>query len=101
MDKILLSIIILVSLIVSGCVGSVPRIQSQVGVFHNITEQHKGKKVVVLPFQKELESSLEFQNYRKIIETKPTMMIIQSFFQVNKNRSFGFILSIKCSSEII
>ena len=69
MDKILLSIIMLVGLMISGC-GLGSRIQSQVGVFHNITEQHKGKKVVVLPFQKELESSLEFQNYRKIIETK-------------------------------
>lgn len=70
MDKILLSIIMVVGLIISGCVGLGSTIQSQVGVFHNITEQHKGVKVVVLPFQKELESSLEFQSYREIIETK-------------------------------
>ena len=49
----------------SGCGG---RIHSTVSVFHNITEQNKGNKVVVLPFQKELESSLEFQNYKKTIE---------------------------------
>jgi len=70
MDKILLSIIMLVGLMISGCGGMGSSIHSQVGVFHNITEQHKGKKIVVLPFQKELENSLEFQNYRKIIETK-------------------------------
>jgi len=51
----------------SGCVG-LTQIRSNVSVFHNITEQHKGNSVVVLPFQKELESSLEFQNYKKTIE---------------------------------
>ena len=53
----------------SGCAVEIPnRIGSNVSVFHNITEQQKGKSVVVLPFQKELESSLEFQNYKKTIE---------------------------------
>ena len=53
----------------SGChVGPRPHTNSTVSVFHNITEQHKGNSVVVLPFHKELESSLEFQNYKKTIE---------------------------------
>jgi hypothetical protein len=52
----------------SGCAGLQPHANSTVSVFHNITEQHKGNSVVVLPFQKELESSLEFQNYKKTIE---------------------------------
>ena len=50
----------------SGC--TTYGIIANVSVFHNITEKYKGKKVVVLPFQKELESSLEFQNYKKTIE---------------------------------
>ena len=55
----------------SGCaeIPKIPnRVSSNVSVFHNITEKNKGNKVVVLPFQKELESSLEFQNYKKTIE---------------------------------
>ena len=54
----------------SGCVTTPEQtfITSNVSVFHTITEKNKGSKVVVLPFQKELESSLEFQNYKKIIE---------------------------------
>ena len=54
----------------SGCVTTPEQIviTSNVSVFHTITEKIKGSKVVVLPFQKELESSLEFQNYKKIIE---------------------------------
>ena len=60
----------------SGCVNDmvgkgtvVPeQVVSNVTVFHTIKGQHKGKSVLVLPFQKELESSLEFQNYKKIIE---------------------------------
>ena len=50
----------------SGCMTY--GIIANVSVFHNITEKYKGKKVVVLPFQTELESSLEFQNYKKTIE---------------------------------
>ena len=50
----------------SGCMTY--GIIANVSVFHNITEQHKGNSIVVLPFQKELESSLEFQNYKKTIE---------------------------------
>jgi len=58
-------ILVIFGLLISGCaVGAI----STVSVFHNITEQHKGNSVVVLPFQKELESSLEFQNYKKTIE---------------------------------
>ena len=56
MDKILLTTIILVGLIISGC-GTVNMNFLTVGVFHNITEKHKGAKVVVLPFKKELENS--------------------------------------------
>ena len=54
----------------SGCVTTPEQIviTSNVSVFHTITEKNKGSKVVVLPFKKELESSLEFQNYKKIIE---------------------------------
>ena len=54
----------------SGCVTTSEQIviTSNVSVFHTITEKFKGSKVVVLPFKKELESSLEFQNYKKIIE---------------------------------
>ena len=52
----------------SGCVTSPSPDVSNVSVFHNITEQQKGKSVAVLPFKKELESSLEFQNYKKTIE---------------------------------
>ena len=54
----------------SGCVTTPEKIviTSNVSVFHTITEKNKGSKVVVLPFKKELESSLEFQNYKKIIE---------------------------------
>ena len=57
-------ILVIFGFLISGC----GQIISTVGVFHNLTEQHKGKSVVVLPFQKELESSLEFQNYKKTIE---------------------------------
>ena len=54
----------------SGCVTTPEQtlITSNVSVFHTITEKNKSRKVVVLPFKKELESSLEFQNYKKIIE---------------------------------
>ena len=54
----------------SGCVTTPEQkfITSNVSVFHNITAKNKGGKVVVLPFKKELENSLEFQNYKKIIE---------------------------------
>ena len=54
----------------SGCVTTPEQIviTSNVSVFHTITEKNKGSKVVVLPFKKELEISLEFQNYKKIIE---------------------------------
>ncbi len=64
-------ILIVFGFLVSGCAGLQPQrpptVGSTVSVFHNITEQHKGKSVVVLPFEKELENSLEFQNYKKII----------------------------------
>ena len=54
----------------SGCVTTPEQIviTSNVSVFHNITAKNKGGKVVVLPFKKELEISLEFQSYKKIIE---------------------------------
>ena len=54
----------------SGCVTTPEQIviTSNVSVFHTITKKNKGSKVVGLPFKKELESSLEFQNYKKIIE---------------------------------
>ena len=54
----------------NGCVTTSQQIviTSNVSVFHTITEKNKGSKVVVLPFKKESESSLEFQNYKKIIE---------------------------------
>ena len=61
-------ILIVFGFLISGCLGRMLGVESQVSVFHNITEQHKGNSVVVLPFQKELESSLEFQNYKKTIE---------------------------------
>ena len=61
-------ILVVFGFLISGCAGLQPRVRSDVSVFHNITEQHKGKSVAVLPFQKELESSLEFQNYKKSIE---------------------------------
>ena len=61
-------ILVVFGFLISGCVGGKPAVRSNVSVFHNITEQHKGSSVVVLPFQKELESSLEFQNYKKTIE---------------------------------
>jgi hypothetical protein len=64
-------ILIVFGFLVSGCAGLQPRtpfIESNVSVFHKITEQHKGKSVVVLPFNKELENSLEFENYKEIIE---------------------------------
>jgi hypothetical protein len=61
---------------------------ANVSVFHNITEKYKGKKVVVLPFQTELESSLEFQNYKKTIE--------------NNLQKYGFnIVQEKDSSDFI
>ena len=63
-----LLIFVVFGFLVSGCAGLQPHANSTVSVFHNITEQHKGNSVVVLPFQKELESSLEFQNYKKTIE---------------------------------
>ena len=49
--------------LLSGCMTY--GINANVSVFHNITEKHKGKKVVVLPFQTELDSSLGFQSYKK------------------------------------
>jgi hypothetical protein len=61
-------ILVIFGLLISGCVGGKPPVRSNVSVFHNITEKYKGKKVVVLPFQTELESSLEFHNYKKTIE---------------------------------
>ena len=69
-NKVFLLLIIF-GFLVSGCAGLQPRtpfIESNVSVFHKITEQHKGKSVVVLPFKKELENSLEFENYKEIIE---------------------------------
>ena len=60
-------ILVVFGFLISGCAGFL-QIRSNVSVFHNITEQHKGNSIVVLPFQKELESSLEFQNYKKTIE---------------------------------
>ena len=70
----------------SGCMTS--GIIANVSVFHNITEKYKGKKVVVLPFQTELESSLEFQNYKKTIE--------------NNLQKYGFnIVQEKDSSDFI
>ena len=68
MTKKTFLIIVVFGLLISGCAGLQPHAVSTVSVFHNITEQHKGKSVAVLPFQKELESSLEFQNYKKTIE---------------------------------
>ena len=38
----------------SGCVERMLGVKSDVSVFHNITEQHKGKSVVVLPFQEKM-----------------------------------------------
>jgi hypothetical protein len=65
-------ILIVFGFLVSGCAGIQPQtpppVHSKVSVFHKITEQHKGKSVVVLPFKKDLENSLEFENYKKIIE---------------------------------
>ena len=55
-------------MLIGGCADLQQFVSSNVSVFHNITEQHKGNSIVVLPFQKELESSLEFQNYKKTIE---------------------------------
>ncbi len=63
-----LLIFVVFGFLVSGCAGLGPSVHSNVTVFHTITEQYKGKSVVVLPFQKELENSLEFKNYKKIIE---------------------------------
>tara|TARA_B100001971_G_C18088814_1_gene482351 strand:- start:18 stop:704 length:687 start_codon:yes stop_codon:yes gene_type:complete len=61
-------LLVVFGFLISGCVERMRGVKSDVSVFHNITEQHKGNSVVVLPFQKELESSLEFQNYKKTIE---------------------------------
>ena len=61
-------ILVVFGFLISGCVERRHGVKSEVSVFHNITEQNKGNSVVVLPFQKELESSLEFQNYKKTIE---------------------------------
>ena len=70
----------------SGC--TTYGIIANVSVFHNITEKYKGKKVVVLPFQTELESSLEFQSYKKTIE--------------NNLQKYGFnIVQEKDSSDFI
>ena len=68
MTKKIFLIIVVFGLLISGCADLQPLVSSNVSVFHNITEQHKGNSIVVLPFQKELESSLEFQNYKKTIE---------------------------------
>ena len=68
MTKKIFLIIVVFGLLISGCADLQPFVSSNVSVFHNITEQHKGNSIVVLPFQKELESSLEFQNYKKTIE---------------------------------
>ena len=68
MTKKIFLIIVVFGLLISECADLQPLVSSNVSVFHNITEQHKGNSIVVLPFQKELESSLEFQNYKKTIE---------------------------------